>query len=54
MSEFNRSIGRQFGVSGRQDDRQFWIFLFDSLRKPDIATDTPRVLPCLVRAVAAA
>ena len=31
MPKFNRSVGRQFGVSGRQDDRQFWISLLNSL-----------------------
>ena len=27
MHKFNQSVGRQFGVSGREDDRQFWISL---------------------------
>ena len=27
MHKFNRSVGRQLGVSGREDDRQFWISL---------------------------
>ena len=27
MHKFNRSVGRQLGVSGREDDRHFWISL---------------------------
>ena len=31
MPKFNRSVGWQFGVSGRQDNGQFWISLLNSL-----------------------
>ena len=33
MHKFNRSVGRQLGVSGREDDRHFWISLPNFLSK---------------------
>ena len=32
MAEFDRAVGRQFGVSRRQHDRKTWMARFDPLR----------------------
>jgi len=33
MFKLDRPVSWQFGISGGQDDRQFWILLLDSLGK---------------------